>query len=76
MDPKLLEILACPRCKESLTKAKGGMMLVCAAENLGYPIVDGIPQLLESAAITLTKIEIAPMSDNADSHGQHDQPST
>jgi uncharacterized protein YbaR (Trm112 family) len=70
MDPKLLEILACPRCKESLTKGKGGMVLVCKAENLAYPIVDGIPQLVESAAIQLNKIEIAPMSQNADPHGQ------
>jgi uncharacterized protein len=63
MDAKLLEILACPRCKQSLTTGKGGNYLICPSEGLAYPIVDGIPQLLESAAIVLNKISIADAAD-------------
>jgi uncharacterized protein YbaR (Trm112 family) len=63
MDTKLLEILACPRCKDALTIGKGGSYLICTAEGLAYPIVDGIPQLLERAAISLTNIETAAMDE-------------
>jgi uncharacterized protein YbaR (Trm112 family) len=67
MDSKLLEILACPNCKGPLTKGKGGNYLICNAEKLAYPIVDGIAHLLASAAIAMTNIESAPMSDAKDS---------
>lgn len=62
MDSKLLEILACPKTKEPLTLGKGGNYLICESAGLAYPIVDGIPYLLESSAITLQKIETAPMA--------------
>jgi uncharacterized protein YbaR (Trm112 family) len=65
MDPKLLEILACPRSKQPLTLGKGGQYLICEAEGIAYPIIDGIPYLLESSAIKLANIETAPMSDSA-----------
>lgn len=61
MDPKLLEILACPRSKQPLTLGKGGNYLICAAEGIAYPIIDGIPHLLESSAIAINTIETAPM---------------
>ncbi len=64
MDSKLLEILACPKTKEPLTLGKGGNYLICESAGLAYPIVDGIPYLLESSAITLQKIETAPMADS------------
>jgi len=62
MDSKLLEILACPKTKEPLTLGKGGNYLICESAGLAYPIVDGIPYLLESSTITLQKIETAPMA--------------
>lgn len=65
MDPKLLEILACPRCKQPLTLGKGRQYLICEPESIAYPILDGVPQLVESAAITLTQIQTADMSNNA-----------
>jgi uncharacterized protein YbaR (Trm112 family) len=63
MDPKLLEILACPVCKQSLHLGKSGQMLICQAEGIGYPIVDGIPHLVESSAVSIQKIETAAMTD-------------
>lgn len=71
MDSKLLEILACPKTKEPLSLGKGGNYLICESAGLAYPIVDGIPYLLESSAITLQKIETAPMA--ADNNPPEDQ---
>ncbi|MDP6503454.1 MAG: Trm112 family protein [Planctomycetota bacterium] len=49
IDPKLLEILACPECKEPLEL--DGDWLVCTKNGLRYPIRDGIPVLLVDEAV-------------------------
>lgn len=46
IDPELLEILACPRCKGELCLTAAGDGLVCAACRLLFEIRDGIPILL------------------------------
>ena len=61
MDSKLLDILACPRSKQPLKLGKGGRYLICESEQLAYPIIDGIPYLLESSAIPLHDIGVADM---------------
>lgn len=61
MDSKLLDILACPRSKQPLKLGKGGRYLICESERLAYPIIDGIPYLLEASAIALQDIGIADM---------------
>ena len=50
MDPRLLEILACPSCKKKVTLA--GEQLVCTNAKCGlkYPIRDGIPVMLVEEA--------------------------
>ncbi len=50
MDPKLLDILACPVCKGPLVYRKAEQELVCRADRLAFPIQDGIPVLLEEEA--------------------------
>jgi uncharacterized protein YbaR (Trm112 family) len=50
MDPKLLDILVCPLCKGPLLYKKTEKELVCRACRLAYPIVDGIPVMLEDEA--------------------------
>ncbi|HHQ42703.1 MAG TPA: Trm112 family protein [Chromatiales bacterium] len=50
MDPKLLEILACPLCKGPLVYRKAEQELVCKADRLAFPIRDGIPVMLEEEA--------------------------
>lgn len=50
MDPKLLDILACPLCKGPLIYKKDRMELICKADRLAYPIRDGIPVMLEDEA--------------------------
>ena len=48
VDPKLLEILVCPICKGKLVLRKDE--LICKADRLGFPIMDGIPVMLEDEA--------------------------
>ncbi len=59
MDKKLLEILVCPLCKESLSFDKEAQELICRADRLAYPINDGIPVMLESEARKLDSEELA-----------------
>ena len=48
IDPKLLEILACPACKTEVKQE--GERLVCVKCGRRFPIRDGIPvMLLEEA---------------------------
>jgi uncharacterized protein len=52
LDPKLLEILACPLCKTEVSLTRDGTGLVCATCRRRYPIVDDIPiMLIEEATV-------------------------
>ncbi len=44
IDPKILEVLACPECHAPLEEIHSE--LLCAKCPLAYPIRDGIPVLL------------------------------
>ncbi len=50
IDPKLLEILACPACKTDVRLE--GERLVCIQCGRRYPIRDGIPVMLVEEAET------------------------
>ena len=50
IDPKLLEILACPACKGSLIYDQENQKLVCEKCRLKYPIRDDIPVMLADQA--------------------------
>ena len=47
MDERLLDILACPLCKGPLQWHRDAQCLVCRADRLAYPVVDGVPAMLE-----------------------------
>jgi uncharacterized protein YbaR (Trm112 family) len=47
-DVAVLELLACPACRASLSVQE--QRLVCATCGRGYPIVDGIPVLIAERA--------------------------
>ena len=52
IDPKLLEILACPLCKTEVTITPDRTGLLCRSCRRRYPIVDDIPiMLVEEATI-------------------------
>jgi uncharacterized protein YbaR (Trm112 family) len=52
IDPKLLEILACPACRTGVTPTPDGAGLRCASCGRRYPIVDDIPVMLVEEATT------------------------
>ena len=57
MDAKLLDILVCPSCKGPLLYRKAEQELVCRPCRLAYPILDGIPVMLEDEARKLAPEE-------------------
>jgi uncharacterized protein YbaR (Trm112 family) len=54
LDHRLIELLVCPVCKGPLELQRDEQLrpteLVCNACRLAYPIVDGIPVMLEQEA--------------------------
>ena len=50
IDPKLLEILACPLCKTPVDLTSGGDGLKCSQCRRVYPIKDDIPVMLVDQA--------------------------
>ncbi len=50
IDPKLLNILACPSCKGDLTYDEGNQKLVCEKCRLKYTIQDDIHIMLVDQA--------------------------
>jgi len=53
LDPKLLEILACPQCKGPLRPRDDHSALDCPACGLRYRVEDGIPIMLVDEATRL-----------------------
>jgi uncharacterized protein YbaR (Trm112 family) len=50
IDPKLIEILACPACDDRPPVELRGDSLFCAICRRSYPIRDGIPVMLVEEA--------------------------
>ena len=46
VSPELMEILACPKCKQAVELAEDGLSICCPACRLRYPVRDGIPVML------------------------------
>ena len=59
MDSKLLQILVCPVTKGPLTYNKAANELISKSARLAYPIIDGIPVMLEDEARKLSEDEYA-----------------
>lgn len=55
VNPKLLEILVCPKCKGDLTLTSNQDGLICKSCQVKYPIKDDIPIMLIDEAIPLTE---------------------
>ena len=52
LDPKLIEILACPNCKGEVEYVKAEDIIVCRGEcGYRYPVRDDIPIMLIDEAI-------------------------
>lgn len=50
INPKLLEVIACPRCLARLQYDTENQRLICRYELLAYPIENGIPILIAEKA--------------------------
>lgn len=50
---ELLEILACPKCKQVVELAESDDAILCAACRLSFPIRDDIPVMLLEEAESL-----------------------
>jgi uncharacterized protein YbaR (Trm112 family) len=51
LKPELLEILACPKCKDRVVLVAAGDFLRCERCKLRYPIRDDIPIMLIEEAV-------------------------
>ncbi|MCC7077890.1 MAG: Trm112 family protein [Acidimicrobiia bacterium] len=58
LDPRLLEILACPACKQGLIYAETEPALVCPDCRLLYRIEDDIPVMLVDEARAVPESEL------------------
>lgn len=58
MDYKLLDILACPVCKGKVMYNQDTQELICRFDKLAYPIIDGIPVMLDDRARKLSQEEV------------------
>lgn len=54
LSPDLLEILACPQCKQPIRAERENTVLVCDQCRLAYPVRDGIPVMLIDEAESLS----------------------
>ncbi len=55
LDPKLLEILACPLTKTALRYDEAAQELISDAASLAFPVRDGIPIMLVEEAREIEK---------------------
>ena len=53
IEPWLLELLVCPKCRGELRYEQDPESLVCQADALRYEVRDGIPILLIDEAVPL-----------------------
>lgn len=60
VDPKLLELLACPLTKGPLAWDPERGELISRVAKLAYPVRDGIPIMLPSEARTITIDDAVP----------------
>ena len=58
VDPKLLDILACPICKGKVVYVKQSGELLCKNDRLAFPIRNDIPVMLESEAREIATDEV------------------
>jgi uncharacterized protein YbaR (Trm112 family) len=57
MDNQFLEILANPNDPDRAPLERSGDYLICPKTGTGFPIVDGIPQLLPEQEISADKMK-------------------
>lgn len=59
MNKKVLDILACPVCKGSITYDKKNNEIICPRCHLAYPIIQDMPVMRQSKARPIPADELA-----------------
>lgn len=59
MEKTLLYLLACPLCKGDLHYLDEHEEIICGFDRLAFPIIDGVPVMLETRARRLSVDEVA-----------------
>ncbi len=54
-DKEVLDMLACPKCKNGIKIDDKQTFFICDSCNVKYPIEDGIPELLIEKAVPSDK---------------------
>ncbi len=62
MDTQLLDILVCPLCKGQLKHDTAQHELICQADQLAFPVRDGVPVMLIDEARQLQPAATASQS--------------
>ena len=57
LDPEVRGLLVCPRCRGELVDVERG--LLCPADAVVYPVIEGIPQMIDERALRATPAERA-----------------
>ena len=55
LDPEIRALLVCPRCRGELVDVARG--LLCPTDAVVYPVVEGIPQMIDERALRATEAE-------------------
>ena len=50
LNPKILDVIACPVCHGKLHYDKAKQVLICRFDKLKFPIRDGVPIMLKEEA--------------------------
>ncbi|OUW02094.1 MAG: hypothetical protein CBD16_04440 [Betaproteobacteria bacterium TMED156] len=66
MDKKLINILICPKTLKPLKLHPSKNFLVCFDEGIAYPIINGVPHLLETAAVPISSLAETEVSLNSE----------
>lgn len=53
IDDKLLQVIVCPKCKQSLTISDSEDKLHCKACKIAYPVKNNVPILLFEEAVEI-----------------------
>ena len=53
LDAKLIELLACPECKQPVTAVEGGRALLCERCQLKFPVLNDVPVMIVQEAENL-----------------------
>ena len=55
LNPKILDVIACPICKGKLHYDKSAHELICNLDRLAFPVRNGVPIMVEKEARVLNE---------------------